>query len=338
MSNNLFVFNDNFDSNKSHKITRGLVTGAVILSLSFLPGCSYNAAAMVNPNSSLEEVSDNTCFDEVLEDNLGTRINMDILEDFIDASDLIHSLKLDRVVSDLPESDYRLTYAHINDGKYYNSLGEEISREDFISEISEFIETYGISNDDVDSYETVINNYYYINGLSEMIDEVQLLKEFKDDIGPEQDRYYYDCVVLSHEEAYVNTWLRDVGYDITSDYGLLLIKSKCCDACDYDETHYSEFIVSPYDEEGGAYVKHTGALGNDSFVKLGTFFGDNDLGRVSLDVTNSQNNDKRASLSDEEFASYSSERNTFLRNAINDYAKVVRQSYKQKGAYIKESK
>ena len=119
MSNNLFVFNDNFDSNKSHKITRGLVTGAVILSLSFLPGCSYNAAAMVNPNSSLEEVSDSTCFDEVLEDNLGTRINMDILDDFIDASDMIHSLKLDRVVSDLPESDYRLTYAHINDGKYY---------------------------------------------------------------------------------------------------------------------------------------------------------------------------------------------------------------------------
>ena len=36
------------------------------------------------------------------------------------------------------------------------------------------------------------------------------------------------------------------------------------------------------------------------------------------------------SLSDEEFATYSSERNTFLRNAINDYAKVVRQSYKQK--------
>lgn len=338
MISNLFVSNDDFDSNITHSIKRGLVTGAVILSLSILPGCSYNAAAMINPNSSLEEVSDNTCFDEVLENNLGTRINMDILEDFIDTSDLIHSLKLDKEVRDLPESDYRLTYAHINDGKYYNSLGEEISREDFISEISEFIETYGISNDDVDSYETVINNYYYINGLSEMIDEVQLLKEFKDDIGPEQDRYYYDCVVLSHEEAYVNTWLRDVGYDITSDYGLLLIKSKCCDACDYDETHYSEFIVSPYDEEGGAYVKHTGALGNDSFVKLGTFFGDNDLGRVSLDVTNSQNNDKRASLSDEEFASYSSERNTFLRNAINDYAKVVRQSYKQKGAYIKESK
>ena len=295
MLNNLFVSNDNFDGNKSHKINRGLVTGAVIVSLSLLSGCSYNADAIVNPNTVLEEASDSTCFDELLEDNLGTKINMDILDDFIGASDNIHNLRLDRVVRDLPESDYRLTYAHINDGKYYNSSGEEISRDDFISEISDFIETYGISI----------------------------------------DRYYYDCVVLSHEEVYVNTWLRDVGYDITSDYGLLLIKSKCCDACDYDESHYSEFIVSPYDEESGAYVKHIGSLGNDSNVKLGSFFGDNDLGIVSLDVTNSQDNDRRASLSDEESATYNSDRNTFLRNTINDYAKVVNQSFEQKGAYIK---
>ena len=33
--------------------------------------------------------------------------------------------------------------------------------------------------------------------------------------------------------------------------------------------------------------------------------------------------------------SYNSDRNTFLRNTINDYAKVVNQSFKQKGAYIK---
>ena len=48
MLNNLFVSNDNFDGNKSHKINRGLVTGAVIVSLSFLSGCSYNADAIVN--------------------------------------------------------------------------------------------------------------------------------------------------------------------------------------------------------------------------------------------------------------------------------------------------
>ena len=53
MLNNLFVSNDNFDGNKSHKITKGLVTGAVIVSLSFLSGCSYNADAIVNPNTVL---------------------------------------------------------------------------------------------------------------------------------------------------------------------------------------------------------------------------------------------------------------------------------------------
>ena len=59
------------------------------------------------------------------------------------------------------------------------------------------------------------------------------------------------------------------------------------------------------------------------------------MGIVSLDVTNSQDNDRRASLSDEESATYNSDRNTFLRNTINDYAKVVNQSFEQKGAYIK---
>ena len=338
MTSNLFVSNDNFDSNRTHIIKRGLVTGAVILSLSILPGCSYSASAAVNPNDSIESVCDTTCFDEVLESNLGTKINMDILKDFVDVSDKLHNLKLENKVSGLTESDARVTYSHINDGNYYNSLGEEVSKEDFLSEISEFTETYGINSDDVDSYATIINNYYYIKALDNMITEVQLLEDYKDTIGPEQDKYYYNCLILNNEETYVNTWLRDVGYDITADYGLLLIKSKCSDACNYDENNYSEFVVSPYDEEDGAYVKHTGSVGNTSSVKLGSFFGDNDLAIVSLDVTNSQENNKRASLSDEEFASYSSERNAFFKDVFNDYSKVISQSYKQKGSYIKKIK
>ena len=59
------------------------------------------------------------------------------------------------------------------------------------------------------------------------------VSEYKNKIGPEQDRYYHDCLVLNNEEAYVNTWLRDSGYGVVANYGLYLIKAKCCDACDY---------------------------------------------------------------------------------------------------------
>lgn len=333
MINNLFISN-NVNYDKPHKISRGLVTGAVILTLSLLPGCSYNASAVVNPNVALEEVSDTTCFDEVLEDNIVAKIKMDLLEEYLDASDDLHSLKLDKEVRDLPESGYRLKYTHIENGVYYNSDGEEVSREEFISLVSDFMNEYGISADEVDDYPYSIDYYYYIEGINEMIEEVQLLKEFKKEIGPEQDRYYYDCIVLNNEETKVNGWLRDVGYGATSDYGLLLIKSKCCDACDYDEEHYSEFVVSPYDAEFGAYVEHTGDLGNTTRVKLGSLLGGNDLAMVSLDVTNSQDNERRASF-DEDDASYSKERNQFFRNIIGDYTKVIGEEYQQKGAYIK---
>ena len=336
MISNLFVSNDEFSKEKKHKISRGIVTGAVIVSLSLLPGCSFSADALTNPNAVVESVSDTTCFDEVLDEHLSTKINMGLLEDFLDVSEDLHSLKLKKEVDGLSNTDIRLSYEHIEDGVYYNADGEEISREDFISEISDFIDEYDIDVDKIEDYSRVINNYYYIKGIKDMITEVSLLEDSKNDIGPEQDRYYHDCLVLNNEEAHVNTWLRDTAYGVTADYGLYLIKAKCCDACGYDEDHYYEFTVSPYDEEDGAFVEHAGESGKTTRVKLGSFFGGNDLGTVSLDVYNSQENDRRATLDDDEYASYKKERNSFLRDVLSDYSKAIKATFKQKGSYIKQ--
>ena len=336
MIKNLLISNNNFSSDKLHKITKGIATGAVIVTLTMIPGCSFSVGALTNPNSVIEEVSDNTCFDELLEKHVATKINMDLLEDYLNASDDLHSLKVGNEIKDFSNCDITLSYYHIEDETYYNDEDEEISREEFISDIYEFIDEYGINVDDIDDYSHIINHYYHIKAINDMINEIKFLKDYKKKIGPEQDRYYHDCIVLNNEEVYVNTWLRDVGYSVSSDYGLDLIKAKCCDACGYDEEHYSEFIVLPYDKYDGAYVKHEGSLGNSTTVKLGTFFGDNDLGKAALAVTNSQRNQDLAALDEEEFASYNKDRNSFLRGVFKDYSKVIRTSYKQKGSYIKQ--
>ena len=56
---------------------------------------------------------------------------------------------------------------------------------------------------------------------------------------------------------------------------------------------------------------------------------------AALAVTNSQRNEQNARL-DEEDASYNKERNSFLRDALSDYSKAIKATFKQKGAYIKQ--
>ncbi len=335
MIKNLLISNEGFNNGKLHKLSKGIATGAIIVTLTMIPGCSFSANALTNPNDVLENVSDTTCFDEFLDEHVGTKINMDLLEDYLEASEDLHRLNLGREVEGLKNTDIYLTYSHIEDGVFYNASGDEVSREDFITNISEFIDEYGINVDEIEDYSHVINNYYYIKGIKALISEAEELKEYKDEIGPEQDVYYHDIIVLNNEEKHVNGWLRDDGYGVVSNYGLDLIKAKCCDACGYDESHSYEFTVSPFDEEDGAYVEHVGESGKSTHVKLGSLFGDNDLGMAALAVTNSQRNEQNARL-DEEDASYNKERNSFLRDALSDYSKAIKATFKQKGAYIKQ--
>ncbi len=335
MIKNLLISNEGLNNGKFHKLRRGIATGAIIVSLTMIPGCSFSADALSNPNDVVESVSDKTCFDEFLDEHVSTKINMDLLEDYLNASEDLHRLNLEKEVGNLKNTDIYLTYPHIEDGVFYNASGDEISREDFIENIYEFIDEYGINVDEIEDYEHIINNYFYIKGIKELISEAEEFREYKDDIGPEQDIYYHDLIVLNNEETHVNTWLRDVGYGVVSNYGLDLIKTKCCDACGYDESHYYEFTVYPFDEEDGAYVEHVGESGKSTRVKLGSFFGNNDLGMADLTVTNSQRNEQNALLDDED-ASYNKERNNFLRDALNDFSKTIKASFTQKGAYIKQ--
>ena len=335
MIKNLFISNDGLKKGELHKLSKGIATGAIIVTLTMIPGCSFSADAITNPNDVVESVSDKTCFDEFLDNHVGTKVNMDLLEDYLDASEDLHRLNLEREVEGLNNTDIYLTYSHIEDGVFYNASGDEISREDFIADISEFIDEYGINVDEIEDYAYVIDNYYYVKGIKSLISEVEELKEFKDDIGPEQDVYYHDIMILNNEEARVNTWLRDDGYGVVSNYGLDLIKTKCCDACGYDESHCYEFTVFPFDEEDGAYVEHVGESGKTTHVKLGTFFGNNDLGMASLTVTNSQINEQNANLNEDD-ASYNKERNNFLRDALRAFSKAIKARFKQKGSYIKQ--
>ena len=335
MIKNLLISNEGFNNGKLHKLSKGIATGAIIVTLTMIPGCSFSADALTNPNDVVENVSDTTCFDEFLDEHVGTKINMDLLEDYLEASEDLHRLNLGREVEGLKNTDIYLKYSHIEDGVFYNASGDEVSREDFITNISEFIDEYGINVDEIEDYSHVINNYYYIKGIKALISEAEELKEYKDEIGPEQDVYYHDIIVLNNEENRVNGWLRDDGYGVVSNYGLDLIKTKCCDACGYDESHVYEFTVYPFDEEDGAYVEHVGESGKSIRVKLGSFFGDNDLGMAALAVTNSQRNEQNVRL-DEEDASYNKERNNFLRDALSDYSKAIKATFKQKGAYIKQ--
>ena len=335
MIKNLLISNEGLNNGKLHKLSRGIATGAIIVTLTMIPGCSFSADALTNPNDVVESYSDKTCFDELLDRHVGTKINMDLLEEYLNASEDLHRLNLGREVEGLKNTDIYLTYPHIEGEAFYNASGDEISREDFIVDISEFIDEYGINVDEIEDYAHIVNNYYYIKGIKELISEAEELKEYKDKIGPEQDVYYHDIIILNNEETRVNTWLRDVGYEVAADYGLDLVKAKCCDACGYDESHFYEFTVYPFDEEDGAYVEHVGESGKSTHVKLGSFFGDNDLGMAALAVTNSQRNDHNASL-DEEEASYNKDRNQFLRDVFVDYAKAIKASFTQKGAYIKQ--
>ena len=104
---------------------------------------------LTNPNTVVENYSDDTCFDEYLEKHVGTKINMDLLEDYLKASDDLHDLKLYREVEGLKNTDIYLTYSHIEDETYYNASGDEISREDFIL-IKEAVDYVGkIADNDI---------------------------------------------------------------------------------------------------------------------------------------------------------------------------------------------
>ena len=90
-------------------------------------------------------------------------------------------------------------------------------------------------------YDAVMINFWYrtcywCNEEFPFMEEAY--QDYKDDIGPEQDRFYHDIIILSNEETSVNTWLRDVGYEVASDYGLGLIKAKECKNIDLSNMRY----------------------------------------------------------------------------------------------------
>ena len=92
MIKNLLISNEGFNNGKLHKLSKGIATGAIIVTLTMIPGCSFSADALTNPNDVVENVSDTTCFDEFLDEHVGTKINMDLLEDYLEASEVLHRL------------------------------------------------------------------------------------------------------------------------------------------------------------------------------------------------------------------------------------------------------
>ena len=86
MIKNLLISNEGLNNSKLHKLSRGIATGAIIVSLTMIPGCSFSADALTNPNDVVESYSDKTCFDELLDRHVGTKINMDLLEEYLNAS------------------------------------------------------------------------------------------------------------------------------------------------------------------------------------------------------------------------------------------------------------
>ena len=50
MIKNLLISNEGLNNGKLHKLSRGIATGAIIVTLTMIPGCSFSADALTNPN------------------------------------------------------------------------------------------------------------------------------------------------------------------------------------------------------------------------------------------------------------------------------------------------